>query len=765
MAKQAELDGPIVPGGIGDGVRRIDGPLKVTGAAQYPSDIPVAHPAYAYFHTSAIALGRIIAIEERDARAVPGVLDIMTWRNTAGEFAPMKIISVGGIATTSIIPLQSPDIRHDSEIVAVVLGDSYEAAREASYRLNVTYEQRSPAATFGDAGLMTEEAIKADPHFEDAKVGDAAGAFDAAPVKIDQRYATPIQHHNPMELFTTTAEWHGDELTVYEATQYIAGLQHGIAAQLRMDPAKVRWVSHFAGGAFGAKAGLTPRTALIALAAKRLKRPVKLVPTRQQGFTLANHRAETRHHVKLAANREGRITALVHEGEEISCRADSYKVGGTSITARLYAIPNVATKVIIQHADRDTPGFMRAPPEMPYMFALESAIDELAYALDIDPVELRRINDAQAEPINGLPYSSRSLNQCYAAAAQAFGWHNRNPKPMSTVDGDWQVGWGCATATYPSVIGPCFARVTLTADSAKVEVAGHEIGTGAYTVYAQTASHLLGVPIAKVDMRMGDSRLPPAMMAFGSNNTATICNAVALGCEEIRSKLAAAAVADTQSPLAGRDAATLRLADGTLRSPDRRHESLSVAVARLHGGVVEAFVGNEPKNVRPGSLAALRNGQVAFGGAHFDKDSMKYAFGAEFVEVRVHRVTREVHVSRLVGAFAAGRIINPLTARSQLLGGMIWGVSSALHESTEIDRRTARYTNDNLAEYLIPVNADIPHVEVIFVPETDTLVNPLGIKGVGELGGVGTAAAVCNAIYHATGVRIRELPVRIEKLL
>jgi xanthine dehydrogenase YagR molybdenum-binding subunit len=399
MAKQAELDGSIVPGGIGDGVRRIDGPLKVTGAAQYPSDIPVAHPAYAYFHASAIALGRIIAIDEREARAVPGVLDIMTWQNTAGQFDPIKIISVGGIATTSITPLQSSDIRHDSEIVAVVLADSYEAAREASYRLKIAYEERTPTATFGDAGLTAEEAVKADPHFEDAKVGDAARAFDTAPVKVDQRYATPIQHHNPMELFTTTAQWHSEELTVYEPTQYIAGMQHGIAAQLKMDPAKVRWISHFTGGAFGSKAGLTPRTALIALAAKRLNRPVKLVPTRQQGFTLANHRAETRHHVKLAATRDGRITALVHEGEEISCRADSYKIGGTSVTARMYAIPNIATKVIIQHADRDTPGFMRAPPEVPYVFALESAMDELAYALDMDPVELRRINDAQTEPV------------------------------------------------------------------------------------------------------------------------------------------------------------------------------------------------------------------------------------------------------------------------------------------------------------------------------------------------------------------------------
>ncbi len=756
---------PIVPGGMGDKVLRIDGRQKVTGAAQYPSDMPVSHPAYAYFHTSAIALGQITAIDERDARAVTGVLDIMTWQNTAGQLAPIKIFSLGGPALTSIQPLQSAEIHHDSEIIAVVLAESYEAAREASHRLIVTYAERKPAATFGDPGLVAEDAKKADPRFEDAKVGDAAGAFVVAPVKVDQHYATPIQHHNSMELYTTTAQWHGDELTIYEPSQFIVGMQHGIAAQLKIEPAKVHWVSLFIGGGFGAKAGLTPRTALIALAARKLNRPVKLVPTRPQGFTLASHRAETRHHVKLAANRDGKIMALIHEGEEVSSRADSYKVGGTDTSTRMYAVPNISSRVTIQHADRNTPGFMRAPAEVPYMFALESAMDELAYALDMDPVELRRINDAQAEPVKGLPYSSRSLNQCYAAAAETFGWGRRNPAPMSTVDGDWQVGWGCATATYPTFIAPSFARVTLTAKGAKVEVAGHEIGTGAYTIYAQTAAELLGLPVSKIDVRMGDSRLPPAPVAGGSNNAASISNAVALACEEIRSKLATAAVADAKSPLAGRHAATLKLVDAVLRAPDGRNEPLAAATARVGGGVVEVLGGSEPKSVPPGSLARLRSGQVALAGGAIDKDSVKYAFGAEFVEVRVHRRTREVHVPRIVGAFAAGRIMNPITARSQLMGGMIWGISSALFESTEIDRRTGRYTNDNLAEYLIPVNCDIPEVQVLFVQETDTQVNPLGIKGVGELGGVGTNAAVCNAIFHATGVRIRELPVRIEKLL
>ncbi len=753
------------PNGIGAPVRRVDGPPKVTGSARYASDMGVSNPAYAYFHTSAIALGRITEIDEREARALPGVLDIMTWRNSAGQFDTIRIFSEGGPASTTMMPLQSADVRHDGEIIAVVLADSYETARDASNRLRVSYRRRDPTASFGDRGLTAEDATDADPRFENAHVGDADRAFEAAPVKVDQRYATPAQHHNPIELFTTTAFWEGDELTIYEPSQFMVGFQNGIAAQLRHDPAKTRIVSHYVGGAFGSKGAVTPRTALIALAARRLNRPVKLVPTREQSFNLATYRAETRHRVKLAAGRDGRITALVHEGEEVSSRPDSYKVGGTDGTTRMYAIPNIRSKVTIQHADRDTPGFMRAPPEVPYMFALESAMDELAIALGIDPVELRRINDAQVEPVGNLPYSSRSLNQCYEAAGAAFGWSRRNPAPMSMSDGDWRIGWGCATAVYPANISVAFARVTLRPTGALIESAGHEIGTGAYTIYAQTAAQMLGLPLERVEVRLGDSRLPPAPVAGGSNNAASISNAIALACEQIRGRIAAAAVADPRSPLTGRDPAQLRLAAGALTAPDGTVEPFAQSVARVDGGRVEATGANSPPGIPPGGLAGLPDGQVAFAGGFNDERKVKAAFGAEFVEVRVHRRTCEVRVPRIVGAFAAGTIMNPMTARSQLLGGMIWGISSALHEATEIDTRHARYTNDNLAEYLIPVNADVPSVEVIFIPEVDRDVNPLGIKGVGELGGVGTNAAVCNAIHHATGIRIRELPVRIEKLL
>ena len=755
---------PVMKGGIGVGVKRVDGTLKVTGAARYASDMGVMNPAYAYFHTSPIALGRIVDIDEREARALPGVLDILTWRTPGLTLEKIAIFSAGGIASTSIMPLQSANVRHDGETVAVILAESYEAARDASHRLRIRYDERKPTATFGEPGLVAEKPGAGDPRAQPIRIGDASGAFAASPVKLDRRYATPTQHHNPLELFTTTAEWQVDQLTVYEGSQNMVGLQHGIAAQLDHDPAKTRLVSLFVGGAFGCRGSLTPRTALVAIAARRLGRPVKFVSTRDHAFTLATHRAETRQRVRLGATRAGKLTALLHEGDEISSRADAYVVAGTDVTSRMYACPAIGAGATIQHADRDTPGFMRGPAEVPYMFALESAIDELAETLRMDPVELRRINEPAHDPVSGALWSSRSLVQCYDAASEAFGWSRRNPAPKSMVDGDWQVGWGCATAAYPTYLAPAFARVTLSPAGAKVEVAGHEIGTGAYTIYAQVAADRLGLRVEQVEVRLGDSRLPPAPVAGGSNNAASISSAIAASCAVIHDRLAHAAVDDRTGRLAGRDPKGLLLTDGLLQAADGTGETLAEALPRL-GGAVEELGAYEPDGVKPGALAGLRAGKIAFAGATFGKDFTRMAFGAEFVEVRVHRRTREIRVPRIVGAFAGGRILNPRTARSQLMGGMIWGIGSALHEATEIDRRYARYTNDNFAEYLVPVNADVPSVEVLFVPEEDPHVNPLGVKGLGELGIVGTNAAVANAVYHATGKRIRELPIRIEDLL
>ncbi len=718
------------------GVRapRVDGYDKVTGTARYGSDFAPGNSAWAFLKTSAIGKGRIIDFDERAARAVPGVIEILTYHDVGERVASGKMMLPDGYMGSTIQPLRSEQILHAGQIVAIVLADSFESAREAAHLLEVRYEVEQPASSFDADGLSSSPSGKEDP-----RVGDFDGAFARAPIRIDAEYETAIQHHNPLELFSTVAAWDGDKLTVWESSQNVWGFKNGLAVQLSIPVDDIRVISPFAGGAFGSRGSLTQRTALIAFAARRIGRPVKLVATREQGFTIATYRAETRHRVQLGASADGKLLALRHEGWEVSSRPDNYSVAGTDASTRLYGCPNVDSKVSVLHADRNTPGFMRSPPETPYLFALESAMDELAYALRIDPMQLRLLNDTSHEPIRGLPYTSRHLRECFEAASQVFGWSQRSSQPRSMRDGDWLVGWGCATTMYPSQVAPAAARVRLMPDgSVRVESATHEIGTGVRTAMAITASEQLGVPIGQVVVDTGDTRLPPAPVSGGSNSTASVCNAVAKACRDIRERLGRAAVGG---------------------------ESLSQAMARLGQGAIEAYVESIPPGAKPDAGSKLYSGKAALaGGAHL-KDRVQFAFGAQFVEVRVHARTCEIRAPRAVGAFAFGRIINNTAAKSQLMGGQIWGISAALHEATEIDARRARYYNADLAEYLVPVNADVIDVQTLLLPELDTEVNELGIKGVGELGNVGMNAAVANAVYHATGVRVRKLPIRLEQLL
>jgi xanthine dehydrogenase YagR molybdenum-binding subunit len=746
---------------MGAPVPRYDARLKVTGEARFSSDMPVANPAYAVLVTSAIAKGRIASIELDQARAVPGVLDILTQDNTSD----LKPVKFGDGSSTSIQKL-GPEILHSGQIIAVVVADTFEAASEAANTVKVRYDEQTPAATFGAPGLQEEDATKvSQQHKQLPQAGDADAAIAGADVTIDVEYETPTQHHNPMELFTTTCAWTGDRLTVYEPSQFVYGLKNGVAQRLGIAPEKVDVISSYVGGAFGSKGTMTPRTAMIALAAKRLNRPVKLVATRAQGFTVSTYRAETRHHIRLGASRDGKLVGYSHDGWEISSRPDPYVVAGVEDSAQLYAFGAVATKVNVVHADRSTPGFMRSPPVVPYIYALESAMDEMAVKLDMDPIEFRRVNDTMKSPIDGKPYSSRSLMTCYDQAADAFGWKRRNAAPGSMRDGEWLVGFGCATALYPTHIGPAAARVRMKPNGdVRVQIAAHEIGNGVYTVLSQMAAERLGVDLGSVTVEVGDSRLPPAPVAGGSNTTASSCSAVMKTCDVIRDKLFRAAVTANDGPLAGRDIDALTLKDGRVSAPDGAAENLQDVFKRLGVSTIEEYAEFVPKGLKPDAVQELYAGKLTMtGGPHGEK--VMYATGAEFVEVRVHALTREIRVPRIVGAFAAGRLMNTRTVHSQLMGGMIWGISSALHEATEIDAARARYVNDNLADYMVPVNADVQQVEVILVPEVDHDVNPAGVKGLGELANVGTAAAIANAVYNATGTRIRKLPIRIEKLL
>jgi xanthine dehydrogenase YagR molybdenum-binding subunit len=753
---------PVPKENQGEPVVRIDGRLKVTGQASYPADIATANVAYGALVTSSIARGKVSRLHTDDARAVPGVLDIITY----GDMDKTDKPKFGNTGASSIAPLHDTIIFHDGQIIALVVAETFEAAEEASMLIRADYEDEPPSASFDSKGVKVEPAAGKSPMLkEDVKAGDFDTAYASAAVKIDQKYSTPTQHHNPIELFSTTAMWQGDQLTIHEPSQNVTGWKIELARQLKIDPANVRIVSPYVGGAFGSKGPMTARTAIVAVAARRVGRPVRCVVSRMQAFNTQTYRAETRHRIRIGAGKDGRITAFGHEGWEVTSRPDPYVVGGTSATGRMYNYGSVLTHVSLVHADRNTPGYMRSPPETPYVYALENAMDEMAVALGMDPVEFRRVNEPEKEPIGGKPFSSRSLVKCYDQAAQAFGWSKRDATVGSMRDGDWLVGMGCATAIYPTASAPCAARVRLTADGqVRVQCGSHEIGTGVRTVAGQMAAERLGIGMDKISVEMGDSALPPAPVSGGSISTASVCSAVMKACDAVRGKLFAAAVAG-DGPLAGSGNAKLEMEQEKIVASGGKSAKLADVFKAMQIGAIEEYAEFAPKGSTPEALKKLYAGQAEFHGGDQDKDSVKYAFGAEFVEVRINSYTREIRVPRIVGAFAAGRIMNTRTARSQLMGGMIWGIGQALHEATEIDRRNARYVNRDLQDYLVPVNADIKQVDVILVPEVDLDVNPAGVKGLGELGNVGTAAAVASAVYHATGKRIRDLPIRIDDLI
>lgn len=538
-------------------------------------------------------------------------------------------------------------------------------------------------------------------------------------MRIEAQYSTPIQHHNPIELPSTICHWEGDRLTVYEPTRYLGAAQHGLAAQLGIAPAHVRVVSRFIGGHFGSKLALSQHTAICALAARRLNRPVRLEISRRDQFTVANHRTETEHRVRLGATSDGQLLAVGHEAVTVSSRFDDFAMEGTDVSTALYAAEAVAAEERLGRVDRNTPGPMRAPPEVPFLFALESAMDELAHALRMDPVELRRRNDTTVDPVTGKSFTTRPLLRCFDAAAAEFGWSDRSARPRTRLRDGWWVGYGCAAAARPVKIGPASIRVVQDVDgNVRVETAHHEIGNGLYTLLAMIASERLNVPLGSVTVVLGDTALPPAGISGGSSTTTSLANALAKACADLLSK------------------------------PGRPRE---VSLDYL------------PAGAKPGAVEALRAGHIKL--LTLPEDKLAWAFGAHMVEVRVHAATGEVRVPRHVGAFAAGRVLNPITARSQYLGGMAWGLSSALLEKTEVDPRTGVYLNRDLAEYLVPTSADVAGQTVIMLDDADATVNAEKVKGLGELGIIGVAAAVANGVFNATGVRLRDLPIRAEATL
>jgi xanthine dehydrogenase YagR molybdenum-binding subunit len=732
---------------VGKGIERLDGRAKVTGKAAYAAEIAVANVAHAVIVGSRAPLGRIASIDAAAAAAAPGVLRIFTHENAPR--LPLKHEGAGPPLGQALQLLQDDQIHYADQPVALVVADSLENARAAADLVKVSYEERTPLLSLEDnakSAYAPRELVRGPT---DSARGDFERAFAEAPVRVEATYRTPVQNHNPMEMHATIAVWQGeDRVTIYDSTQGIFNVRKTIAAAFGIPPDHVRVIALFVGGGFGSKGRAWSHVTLTALAARALGRPVKLMVTRPQMFALVGHRPPTVQRLSLAADFGGKLVAVRHDLLSETSRFDDFAEPSATVSRMLYASPNTRTSHRIVRLDVPTPTFMRAPGESTGSYAIESAMDELSYALRLDPLELRLRNYAELDPDSGKPWSSKSLLACYREAAARFGWSRRPQRVRARREGHKLVGWGMATASYPAGQSAASAIARVRADgTALVQSGSQDIGTGTYTVMAQIAADGLGLPMAKVRFELGDTNLPEAPLSAGSRTASSVGSAVKMAALGARQKLIALAIADPSSPLAGLDAAGIQVSDGVLFAqvaPSRRDDYAAILKrARQAELVAEVTTGEHPDR----------------------KNYALHSFGAQMVEVEVDEDLGEARVTRMVGAFAGGKVLNALTARSQLLGAMVWGIGFALTEQTVRDPRTGRVVTRDLADYHLPVNADVPAIDVVMIDEYDPHVNDVGAKGLGEVGITGAVAAIANAVYHATGTRIRDLPITPDKLL
>ncbi len=691
-------------------LNRLDGVQKVIGAATYAYEYPVEGVTYVFPVQSTIARGRISSIETSAARALPGVIAVLTHEN-APRIAPLD--------DQDLAVFQSDAVAYRGQFVAAVVAETLETARQAASLVAVRYEEQPHDVELraDRSDLYKPEYVpqKAAPFYAaDSAQGDVEAALAAAPVSLDHTYTTPTEHHNPLEPHTTLAIWsddgNGESVTVYDTCQGVDIRLNDIATAFGLSPERVRVIAPYVGGGFGSRGFTHPYAILAVMAARVAGRPAKLAQTRQQMFGPVGYRSPTIQRVRLGAGGDGQLTAIAHE-VVAQTNALYEMTEPAAVAARtMYAAPNRRTTHRLARLDLPANSWMRAPGESPGMFALESAMDELAVACGLDPIELRVRNEPAVDPETGRPFSSRGLVACLREGAERFGWAKRDLQPRQRRAGRWLVGTGVAASTYPAVQLPASAHVAVDAAGRyRVRIAAEDVGQGAWTVLTQIAADALEVPVEQVQLDIGDSALPQAFPAWGSTGTASWGWAIVDGAQKLRTRL--------------------------------RDE---------FGGVVPA---------------AGLEADGAFNGNPEAQQFSMHAFGAQFAEVRVNEDTGEVRVPRLLGVFAAGHIVNPKTARSQFLGGMTWGLSMALHEESVLDPRFGDYVNHDFAEYHIATNADVGTIDVSWIDEEDPHVNPMGVKGIGEIGIVGTAAAIANAVYHATGIRVRDLPITLDKLL
>lgn len=753
---------------VGAPLTRVDGRAKVTGAAKYSAEWEIPQIVHAVLVSSRIASGVIQKIDFADALALPGVLAVYTHENLPKPAASPDQAQAGGggggsnggskITGTRFMPMQSPEIRYAGQPVAVVVAQTLEQAEHAARLVSVSYKEEKPIAFRPDKpkGVVWDDgktSVNGKTGSGQVPKGSTRGtpeeAFANAPIKVTAEYAHVTNHHVPIEPSATIAVWDGpDHITMYDAIQGVSNAQGVMAKYLNLPLGNVRIITKFVGAGFGCKGAIWPHSALCALAAKGVGKPVKLVLTRQQTFTGHGHRDAALQTIKLGAEKSGKLISIVHEKRGATSMSDSYLESNGKVLEMIYACPNLQTGYQILHTNINSPTFMRAPGEMPGVFAIECALDDLAYQVGIDPLQIRLINHADVDPSNGKPWSTKSLKECYARGAELFGWDKRPLKNRTTRDGNLLVGWGMATSTYPVHSNRGSARARLYADGhAVVQSAATDLGTGMYTVCTQVAADALGLPIAQVRFDLGDSTLPTTAISGGSMGAGSTTAGVDAACRQLRDKLIALAIADTASPLSGAAPDAVQVREGRLfvSTDPTKGETYSDLMKRHQMGDMEV------------------TGEGRYGAS--DQHSM-HSFGVHFCEIKVDEALGRARITRWVNVSAAGKVLNAKTARSQMLGAMAMGIGNALSESSEMDTRYGRYTNANLADYHIAVNADIPRNIVIdFIDENDPHVGGVGVKGMGELGIVGVSAAISNALFHATGKRLRDLPFTPEKLM
>ena len=745
---------------IGQPLDRKDGRQKVTGEADYTTDVRLDDLAYAAIVGSEIAKGRVLSVDTAAAEAVSGVLAVLTAGNMPKLTEAPALINQSGSSGASaaagqtFLPMQSDVVHYSGQPVALVIAETSDAAQQAAARVTARYEREKPAVDLEAARQHTFTPVSGWPEPVEATRGDVGAGLAAAAVTVDEVYHTALQHHVAMEPHASVADWDGDKLTLYEATTWVQGIAKTVAIWFGMPEQNIRVIQHFVGGSFGSKGPAWPHVALAVAAAKHVGRPVKLALTRPQTFWSNGSRPRIRHAVHLGAASDGTLTLLRHDAVSHTAPFDNRVIAPVTKTSpKVYACPNTAITYQMAHLNLSGPFTMRGPGETPGSFALECAMDELAYALPMDPIALRLKNYAEKNPEDGKPWSSKSLRRCYAEGAARFGWDKRTPAvgSMKTAEGKL-AGWGMATMMYDAKFVPASAAAKMSPDGAVVvRTATADPGTGPYTIMPQIAAEALGISADNVCLELGDSRLPKAPIAAGSQTSASVGSAVQAAALSLRRRLLAFAFSDPASPLHGLSEDLVSVETGRVFShaDPVRAETYTDLLRRHAPDGLEAAgeVSPEPADAQPFSA---------------------YSFGAHFAEVSVDPDFGEVRVTRYVGAFGAGRILNPKTAHSQLLGGVVWGIGMALHEETHLDTHLGRLMNHDLSEYHVPVSADIPgepEMDLFFLDEEDTHINPLGVKGVGEIGTIGSAAAIANAVYHATGKRVRDLPITPDKLI